>query len=170
MLESIFESFQYVLPAIIVGIVSYFMFKELLFRQNEQQKLQALQSKKKESLPIQLQAYERLLLFSERVDPNNLINRVQSKNNDPNGYAILLIETIKQEFEHNLVQQLYVSEESWKAVVASKEIVIQKIALLGTNSDSIEHFSKKLLHQFQGSNTATQSAIAILKSEVKKLL
>lgn len=170
MLESIFESFQYVLPAIIVGIVSYFMFKELLFRQNEQQKLQALQSKKKESLPIQLQAYERLLLFSERMDPNNLINRVQSKNNDSNGYAILLIETIKQEFEHNLVQQLYVSEESWKAVVASKEIVIQKIALLGTNSDSIEHFSKKLLHQFQGSNTATQSAIAILKSEVKKLL
>jgi hypothetical protein len=48
--------------------------------------------------------------------------------------------------------------------------VIQKIALLGTISDSIEHFSKKLLHQFQGSNTATQSAIAILKSEVKKLL
>ena len=127
MLDSIFESFQYVLPAIIVGIVSYFMFKELLFRQNEQQKLQALQSKKKESLPIQLQAYERLLLFSERVDPNNLINRVKSTSKDPNGYAILLIETIKQEFEHNLVQQLYVSEESWKAVIASKEIVIQKI-------------------------------------------
>ena len=86
MLDSIFESFQYVLPAIIVGIVSYFMFKELLFRQNEQQKLQALQSKKKESLPIQLQAYERLLLFSERVDPNNLINRVKSTSKDPNGY------------------------------------------------------------------------------------
>lgn len=170
MLDSIFESFQYVLPAIIVGIVAYFMFKELLYRQNEQQKIQALQSKKKESLPIQLQAYERLLLFTERMDPNNLISRVKGINNTPNGYAILLIETIKQEFEHNLVQQLYVSEESWKAVLASKEIVIQKIAFLGTNSDSVEQFSKELLNQFQGSNSATQSAIAILKSEVKKLL
>lgn len=47
MLDSIFESLKYVLPAIIVGIVAYFMFKELLFRQNEQQKFQALQSKKR---------------------------------------------------------------------------------------------------------------------------
>lgn len=47
MLDSIFESLKYVLPAVTVGIVAYFMFKELLFRQNEQQKFQALQSKKK---------------------------------------------------------------------------------------------------------------------------
>lgn len=170
MIDSIFESFQYVLPAIVVGIVSYYTLKELLFRQNEQQKLQILQLKKKESLPIQLQAYERLLLFCERMDPMNLVNRVSGSSNDSNSYAILLIETIKQEFDHNLIQQLYVSDDSWKAVLAAKEVVIQKIAALGTSSSSSEAFSQQLIHFFSGENSAIQTAIQILKSEVKKLL
>ena len=60
-----------------------------------------------ESLPIRLQAYERLTLFLERISPLQLLIRVKPTTEDKKAYVDLLSATIEQEFEHNLTQQVY---------------------------------------------------------------
>ena len=74
--DKLIEALAYTVPALITGGVAYFMFGAFVRQDNNEKKFNALVAKKKESLPIKLQAYERLLLFSERINPSKLIVRV----------------------------------------------------------------------------------------------
>ena len=116
MVDKIIEGFAYALPALVTGGVAYFMFSAFTKQDNNERKFEALVEKKRQSLPIKLQAYERLLLFCERINPSKLILRVHPIGDETDSHLHLLIGNIEQEFEHNLVQQLYVTEDSWKAV------------------------------------------------------
>ena len=60
-----------------------------------------LREKQKTSLPIRLQAYERLTLFLERISPGKILFRVQATSEDIDSYTTLLVANIEQEFEHN---------------------------------------------------------------------
>ena len=77
-------------------------------------------------LPIKLQAYERLLLFCERINPVKMLVRIQPISDNTNAYLQLLIANIEQEFEHNLVQQIYISDDTWTAIIATKRAIINK--------------------------------------------
>ena len=68
------------------------------------------------SRPLQLQAYERLVLLCERIAMPNLISRVSRPDLSAREMQIFLIETIKQEYEYNASQQIYVTEKAWEAV------------------------------------------------------
>jgi len=120
------ESIPYVLPALITGGVAYFMFSGFLKQGNQEKKLELLAQKKKESLPIKLQAFERMLLYCERINPTNLAGRIMPTTNDTNNYLELLIATINTEYDHNLVQQLYMSDETWKVILTCKNALIQQ--------------------------------------------
>ncbi len=78
-------------------------------------------------LPLRLQAYERIVLFLERIAPNNLIIRVNRP--ELNAYQLqsALIKTIREEFEYNLSQQLYISSKAWEMVNNAKEETIKLI-------------------------------------------
>jgi len=78
-------------------------------------------------LPLRLQAYERIVLFLERIAPNNLILRVNRP--ELNAYQLqsALIKTIREEFEYNLSQQLYISSKAWEMVNNAKEETIKLI-------------------------------------------
>ena len=102
--DKILDSIAYILPAVVTGFVAYYMFKGFLTEQNNKRKMELLATKKKDSLPVKLQAYERLLLFCNRINPPQIIQRVQSISEDVNLDLELLLKTIHQEFEHNLVQ------------------------------------------------------------------
>ena len=71
--DKLLESIAYILPATVTGFVAYYMFKGFLSQQNSEKKLELMAQKKKESLPIKLQAYERMLLFCERVNPVKML-------------------------------------------------------------------------------------------------
>lgn len=170
-MEEIFANgIAYALPAIATGAVAYFMFSAFLERDEKEEKFKALINKKRESLPTKLQAYERLLLFCERIHPAKLLLRVQPVGDHPSNYAHLLIGNIEQEFDHNLVQQLYVSEDSWKAVLGSKLSIINKIRTSAENSESAKELRENLLIDFSQVESPTETAIAIMKQEVRKLL
>src|SRR6201986_750312 len=68
------------------------------------------------SRQLQLQAYERLLLLTDRIALHNLIQRVNTPGLSARDMQILLIQSIRQEFEHNVTQQIYVSPEACDAV------------------------------------------------------
>jgi hypothetical protein len=81
--------------------------------------------------PLQLQAYERLTMLAERIALPNLISRANTGGMTAREMQLLLIESIKQEYEYNATQQIYVSPVAWKAIVNLKDqnmLIINQVA------------------------------------------
>jgi len=78
-------------------------------------------------LPLRLQAYERIVLFLERITPNNLIMRVNRPDMTAVQFQAALVKNIREEFESNLSQQLYISSKAWEMVKNAKEETIRLI-------------------------------------------
>ncbi|WP_088323027.1 hypothetical protein [Polaribacter tangerinus] len=168
--QTILESFAYVLPSLVTGLVAYYMFNGFLVTTINEKKIQLLAQQKKESLPIKLQAYERLLLFCDRVNPIKILMRIPPISNETKDYLELLIANINQEFEHNLVQQIYVSDETWTAVLGAKNAVINKLKQAAEESSTANNFRENILIDYSKILPPTETAIILIKKEVKTLL
>lgn len=75
--------------------------------------LEMKRDEKKELIPLKLQAYERLILFAERINPLNMVVRLHEPNLDAHDFQQLLLGEIRAEYQHNVTQQLYVSDRAW---------------------------------------------------------
>ncbi|MBS9774086.1 MAG: hypothetical protein KGV59_02880 [Tenacibaculum sp.] len=164
------DSIAYTLPSLVTGVVAYYILGSITQNNSESKKIDAFISKKKVSLQMKLQAYERLLLFCERINPSKLLLRVQSIGEDTNSYLHLLVNTIEQEFEHNLTQQLYISEDAWATITASKLAVINKLHLIAENSENSKDFRDKILKEFYQTENPMQVAISVIKQDVNNIL
>lgn len=168
--DKILEGLSYALPAIITGAVAYFMFSGFIKQGNQEKKLELLAQKKKEGLPIRLQAYERMLLFVERINPTKLLIRVKPIGNSSQDYFQLLIKNIEQEFEHNLVQQLYVSNESWNVIIATKSAIINHLKQVSEQTETADQLREQILISYTQKESPSDTAIAFLKKDVKSML
>lgn len=168
--ENILEGIGYAIPALVTGAVAYFVMSGLRTQETNEKKLDLLAQKKKESLPIRLQAYERMLLFCERINPVKMLVRIKPIGDSPEAYLQLLLASIEQEFQHNMVQQLYISDECWSVVIASKTAVINKLKQVSNTSDTATDFREKVFLEYSKKAPATDTAIAFLKNEVKKII
>ncbi len=124
---------------------------------------------------LKLQAYERLVILAERIALPNLISRCNEPGLGMRDMQSLLIQTIRQEFDYNLSQQIYVSNEAWEAIRTLKDqnmhVINQMAGILPPDTSGVE-FNKKLLElilsQPQGSmHTLVQEA---LRHEARKLM
>ena len=168
--DKILESIAYILPAAVTGFVAYYMFNGFLKNQSSEKKLEILTQKKKDSLPIKLQAYERMLLFCERINPVKMLVRIKPISENTKEYLQLVIANIEQEFEHNLVQQIYISDETWVSVLAAKSAIINKLKLVAETANSANDLRENTLIEYSKKLPPTETAISFIKSEVKKLL
>lgn len=168
--DKILESIAYILPATVTGLVAYYMFNGFINNKNSEKKLELLAQQKKETLPIKLQAYERLLLLSERINPVKMLLRIKPISESTTDYLQLLIANIEQEFEHNLVQQIYVSTDTWTAILGAKNAVINKLKQVAESSNSANDLRENVLIDYSKTLPPTETAIAFIKNEVKKLL
>lgn len=130
-LNFILTSLQYVIPAIVVAGLSYVFFQKIIDKQSKRDYfiIKELTTKDSgiDSKALKLQACERLVIYAERSDLKKLILRVQPLSTDTQAYAHLLVQHLEQEFEYNVTQQLYVSEELWAIVVHTKNTLITVI-------------------------------------------
>jgi hypothetical protein len=168
----IIELFSYTIPAIVVGVIAYYFFLNHTKTEEKKLKLSLLKENQQHSLPIKLQAYERMALFIERINPSKILLRVPSINNDKNAYSQSLISTIEQEFEHNLTQQIYISEKCWSIIIASKNatiLLIKKSAEESTITNAQE-LKEAILQNMINSTPPSTTAIAFIKDEVRSLL
>lgn len=163
--------FAYLLPAIVVGLVAYFFFKGHTASEEGRRRYLIQKEAQKSLLPVRLQAYERLTLFLERIDPNKLLIRVKPYSDDLQKYESLLIENIENEYEHNLSQQIYVSPECWNLVTAAKNATMQVIRQSSMN-DKVEDSDKLrafILNHFMDEVTPSHKALMYVKKEVGEL-
>ena len=110
-------------------------------------------------------------LYMERISPNNLLLRVSPISSDATAYENLLIQNIEQEFEHNLAQQIYVSDDCWTVINTSKNSVIQMIrkANLSDKVNSAEKLREVILTELMEKPSPTLVALSYMRNEVSKL-
>lgn len=172
-MEVFLEILKYTLPSLIVFFAAYFVLRKMLENEREQQKLEIRKEKSKEFTPLRLQAYERLILFMERVAPTNLVMRTQKKGMSARYLQLELIKTIRTEYEHNITQQLYVSSNTWKVVTSAKEEMLKFVNLAASNmpEDATgEELAKLLIEKTaEVQNLPTTVAVEYIKKEVRRM-
>ncbi len=128
-----------------------------------------------EMVRLQLQAYERLIILTERMALSNLISKFDVSNSNAVQLQQQLVQTIKTEFEYNVSQQLYVSTTSWDAVKNLKDqniyIINQIAAMLPPNAAAID-LSKQIAELLAADENASLQPIvsALLQKEAKQLM
>ena len=170
--DKIIELAFYTLPALITGGVAYYSFQTFSKNEENRRRFQLLKENQKQSLPLKLQAYERLALFLERINPTKLVIRVAPFGTDKMDYQNLLIQHIEQEYEHNLTQQIYITDECWTMIVTAKNTVIQIIrkTAMTTTVVNAEQLREQLLSNVLETESASTVALSYLKNEVKDFL
>ena len=124
---------------------------------------------------FQLQAYERLILLADRIALPNLIQRVNQPGFTAREMQSLLTQTIRQEFEHNITQQIYVSAEAWDAVRNYKEqnlLIVNQVGSFLPEEATGNDLNRQLLDLLvQNPKASLQNVVAeALSFEAKKLL
>ena len=122
-------------------------------------------------MPLRLQAYERMALFLERITPSKLLIRVTPISSDKEQYESLLIQNIENEFEHNLSQQIYVSDKCWNIISAAKNATIQIIrkASLLEKTDTANKLREVVLTEMMERHSPSDAALSFIKQEVSEI-
>ena len=119
-------------------------------------------------IPLKIQAYERLMLYVERIQFPVLVKRIFYPAISRNDFQFSLLQNVEDEFEHNLAQRLYVSENTWSLVVLAKEEVLQNInAVFNDNPDADIAMIAQKLASFN--NPMVEKAVISIKHEFNAL-
>ncbi len=169
--QQLLNLLMYTIPSIVTGSIAYLFFREHMQNEEERRKFTIVKQLSKESLPMRLQAYERLALFLERISPNKLLLRVSPLSADKQSYEDLLIKSIEQEFEHNLAQQIYLSDSCWNVINASKSATVQLIRKVGMSDkiDSANKLREAILNEMLDKPAPSNAGLHYIKQEVGEI-
>ncbi|WP_274475787.1 DUF7935 family protein [Mangrovimonas aestuarii] len=169
--DNIINLFSYAIPTLITGAIAYYFFKEHTKNEDGRRRYMLKKDMQVKAMPLRLQAYERMVLFLERISPSKLLIRVSPTSSNKENYESLLIKNIEQEFEHNLSQQIYLSEECWNIIVASKNATIQLIrkASMLEKTDSANKLREVVLTEMMEKQPPSDAALSYIKKEVSEM-
>jgi len=171
-MDRVFDILIIILPSLIVFLTAYYTLKK--FMENEQKKrlLELRKDTQKVITPIRLQAYERAALFLERIAPDALITRVHKNGMSARLLQGELLKTVRSEFDHNLSQQIYMSNDAWARVKNAKEEMIKLVNLASSkvkDDGSGLALSKVILKvSLQVDKLPTQAALEYIKKEIRQ--
>jgi hypothetical protein len=170
--SKIIEILAYTLPSLITGGVAYYLFNSYFKDQQNTRRWLLQKENQKDSLPLRLQAYERMALFLERINPSNLLIRITPFSSDKDQYENLIIEHINQEYEHNITQQIYLSDECWTIIQTAKNTTIQNIRKTNMSEkvDSANKLREAILRDLLESQSPSTIALSFLKDEVGRII
>jgi hypothetical protein len=172
-MEEFLELLKYTVPSIITGGVAYMMINKMFEQENRRHFAEVKKENLKYTTPVRLQAHERLLLLLERTDPVQVVNRVIKPGMTAKSMQIAIITEIKNEFDHNITQQLYVSGKCWGEILKAKEDALKLVTVVAGSvdhsADAME-FSKALIRvQSEQQFFTSLAAIQTVKREISKI-
>ena len=168
------QSIALLFPLIIVFLFVYYMLKSF-FDQFEKQRKQELRVKfSEETLPLRFQAYERITLFLERIKPESMVMRIARQNMTTVELQRALLENIREEYEHNLSQQIYISSEAWSMVVAARQSMMQLVSSSAAEFQPDQpymDYATDLLEEYGSiSDDPLTLALSFVQKEVKEIM
>ena len=159
-------------PSAVVAAISYLLIDRFLKAESKRHILEIKKESIKVTIPVRLQAFERVILLLERIDAIQIIKRSINPEMTSGQLKVKAIAEIIDEFNHNITQQIYLSAASWEKVVKAKDDAIKLISITGTqvpdNTNAIE-FSKKILGVNEELEISNLEAINFIKREIRKI-
>lgn len=131
-MEDILDIFKYILPSVVTFLAAYFIIKAFLDREYKNKLMDLRMQNHSTITPIRLQAYERMTLFLERIALTQLITRVHKSGMSARLLQNEMVKTIRAEYEHNLSQQIYITQQCWNSIKTAKEETIRAINIAST--------------------------------------
>jgi len=171
--DTVIDFLVYLAPSLLVFLTAFYLVKKFL---DSDQKLKYAELKRamdKDLLPLRMQAYERIVLLLERMSPNNLLVRVYVP-----GMTVLemhreVLLAIRTEYEHNITQQVYVTNNAWNIVRNSRDelikLVNQSLEQCNPNAGGVELSKKVFETMLQRDEFPIQQAIDQVKNEAHSL-
>ena len=157
-MEALVEILKIILPAGAVFAAAYLLVQKFLSNDQKRREHELKKSMLATITPLKIQAYERIVIFLERIHPNSIVVRVNKHGMTSYQLHMELVKTIKTEYEHNLSQQIYVSHGTWELLKTAKEEIIKLINISAT----------KVSHE-AGSNDLAMMILNITANIEKKL-
>lgn len=131
-MEALVEILKIILPAGAVFAAAYLLVNKFIDNDQKRRDYELKKTAQAAITPLKIQAYERLVIFLERIHPNVLVVRVNKHGMTSQQLHQELIKAIKSEYEHNLSQQIYVSAAAWELVKTAKEEIIKLVNISST--------------------------------------
>jgi hypothetical protein len=171
-MDIFWEIIKILVPSLVVFFTAYYSIKLLTDKDKYQKALKFRSQTNKDIVFLRLQAYERMIILMERISPSNLILRLDKTGLSASEFHLDLLTTIRAEFDHNIAQQLYVSDAAWQIVCDAKEEIVKTINLAKEqlpDEENALNFSKAILEKYYQSSHPALKAINVLKEEARKL-
>jgi hypothetical protein len=162
-----------ILPSVVVFLTAFQLFKQFIAGRTNERVAELRKEDRRHTLPLRLQAYERLTLFAERISPGSLVLRVHKSHMNARMLQSELVATIREEFEHNMAQQVYVGDKVWAKVRQAKEKTIRLVNLsfeeVGEQASGTDLSRRIFENTGRLSHTPSQEALVAIKEEVRRL-
>lgn len=171
-MDIFFDIIKYTLPAMITGLTAYYLFRNFFEFQIRVKAAENKNSDRKVTLPLRLQSYERLSLFCERISIPNLIMRLKSPDASAASLQYTMMIAIQQEFEHNISQQVYISDTLWQIIRLTKDNMMAIISDVGGKLDKkagADELTDALFSYLNENSSATDTALAAIRKEAGDL-
>ncbi len=172
--EFILEVLKISVPALIVFLTTSLILKRFFEKEYAEKVREVKALANSKVLPMRLQAHERMALYLERIDLNNSILKTYKSGMSARLLQNELNASIRSEFEHNVAQQVYLSEKTWGAVKTAKEETIKIINIaaqqLEDTATGIDFSTKVYEILSQLSDTPSEVALKQLRTDIKKYL
>lgn len=170
-MDFLLELLKIILPAGAVLYGMYLVVMSFLSKEREKMLVDLKTQNTQVVLPIRLQAAERLCLLLERISPNNLVRRSNPSQFTAAELHPMLLSEVREEFNHNLSQQVYFSEETWEAVRRAVEEVITLLNMsrqeLDPDASGMELAKAIFTLSLEKKNDAVSYALKQVKSEIQ---
>ena len=171
-MEDVIEIVKIVVPALIVFVAVYMILKQFFDREQSIRKDELKLKETKEYTPLKIQAYERTVLYMERIDPNNMIIRLHKPGMSARLLHSEMLKVIREEYVHNMTQQIYISIKAWDGVKTAKEetskIINMAMHNLKDTATGIDLSSKIFGIVSKLEKTPTEMAVTVLKRDFQK--
>lgn len=143
--------------------------KQWITKSMNEQALEATKASRTIVMPLRLQAYERMALFLERIDPNQLVLRIHAPGLTVAEEQNLLMTAIRSEYEHNISQQIYISNETWEGITDAMDDVITIITSVAEQMDSFEGMTyAEAILTVSAQKPIIPRAMQILKADMQR--
>ncbi len=172
-MEMLGDLIKIVIPSALVMYAGYLVFRHFLKVEKLKGETSLKEKSRELAFPLRLQAYERVILFLERITLPNFLARIDKKGmSAPMLYQQLLLE-IRDEYNHNLSQQIYMSDKAWNLATNCKERTIALVNQVFSSIDSKAEatiFAKAIMDKILSENLdICGEAIEFIKNEIREL-
>lgn len=168
------EVLKYTIPALVVLLSTWLATEKQMKNEAARRNFELRKQSQKTITAVRLQAYERFTLLLERLEPSRMLLRLDISALNCQQLQQQLLEVIRKEFDHNLSQQIYVSDEVWTNIVFAKEEMLRFVNTCAQQfaaTDDAMMMAKLLVTSYAtNGETPTQRALEALKTEVRTLM